>query len=82
MAQHQPAARKQKLKVPSQIAEMVYRTRTTTCEERQASREASTKLTDSSVSVICKPETREGSGAAQKKIQVRYKNQCARNNTV
>ena len=56
--------------------------RTRTCEERQANSDASTKLTDSRARVISRPEIREGSGAAQKKVQVLYKNQWAKNNTV
>ena len=82
MAQHQHAARKQKLNVPSQTAEMVYRMRTTRCEERHANSEASTKLTESSVSPIWRPEIRVEEGAPKKKVQVRYRNQWAKNNTI
>jgi hypothetical protein len=59
----------------------LYKTRTTTLEDLQASSDATTKLTDSKANIACNVEIPGGSVVPQKAVQVSYRNQWVANKT-
>src|SRR5947199_4920887 len=75
-SQEKTAPRKRKLHRPSQTAEALYSARTAEFVYRNASRDAATKLTESSTTVSL---SHSGCGEGSEKVHVRYRNRCPKN---